>query len=412
VTDADTGTNARATRGAAAVVALSTLAIGLGASMGFLWGFLATDLRLDLGLSRAQVGILVSVFFGSTGLGSISGGVLCDRLGPRIAVTANLVVVAAASAAVCLWPTYVTLLVVSIIAGAAYSLGNAGTNVAIAAAVPVWRRGVALTVKTAGVPTLAGLGALLGPWAAARSGWIIVIGTVGAGAAIASVLSLLLLPADRPHRASVEGHAPAALPGGFYWFPIASFLLILGCSPLFTWVVPFLEESLGVSATVAGQSASAAVAGGVAGMLLFAWRSDRAGPASRIQSVASATFGVAVGVGILSLSDGRSSLGLALVGATVGFASQLGAIGVMHAAIVDVAPDAVGRASGVTMTGYYLGALLAPAAFGAFVDITRSYAAAWLTCSLVLVVAAGAFLQASRRLSRTIPGECHADEAK
>ena len=63
-------------------------------------------------------------------------------------------------------------------------------------------------------------------------------------------------------------------------------------------------------------------------------------------------------------------LALAIVGTVIGIAVQLSAIGTMHATIVDRAPGAVARATGWTMTGYYLGALVSPTAFGVVADVT------------------------------------------
>jgi MFS family permease len=56
-----------------------------------------------------------------------------------------------------------------------------------------------------------------------------------------------------------------------------------------------------------------------------------------------------------------------------------------------MAPKAVARASGVTMTGYYLGALVAPAQFGWLSDRSGSYAWPWLVCTLSAACAATVF---------------------
>ena len=72
------------------------------------------------------------------------------------------------------------------------------------------------------------------------------------------------------------------------------------------------------------------------------------------------------------------------VGVIVGIAAQLSAIGLMHAAIVDRARDAVARATGLTMTGYYIGALVSPFLFGVVADATDTFAWSWLgTASLL-----------------------------
>ena len=372
------------------------VAIGLGAAVGFIWGFVATALRLDLGITRAEVGVLIGLFFGSTGIGSITGGVMTDHLGARAAVVIDLAIVAIACAVVVAVPTYPILAMASILCGAAYALSNAGTNVALAAAVPLHQRAVALTAKTAGVPIMAALAALVGPWASARWGWASVFATVAVIAGLAAVGALVVLPPDRPD-AAMQREQHRRLPTGFVWMPVASFLLITGSQPLFAWIVPYLEEAIAVTTIQAGAISSAATATGVVGMLIVARRSDRLGPQARLTTVAMGCLITAGGVG-LTASGTAVGAWIVLVGAGLGLASQLGAIGVMHAAVVDLVPNAVGRASGVTMTGYYLGALGAPAGFGAVVDRTGSYTIAWGLSAVALIAAALAFDQARRRL--------------
>ena len=68
----------------------------------------------------------------------------------------------------------------------------------------------------------------------------------------------------------------------------------------------------------------------------------------------------------------------------------------MQAAFVDRAGPAVGRATAVTMTGYYLGAVAAPTTFGAIVDTVGSYSWAWFVGCVLLVGAALAYRLAGR----------------
>ena len=377
------------------VVAVCTVAIGLGASIGFLWGFVANLLRADLGLSRGQVGLLISVYFGATGVASIAGGVFTDRFGARAAVVTDLVVVTLAATVVVLVPVYPVLLAASVVAGAAYSLGNAGTNVAIAAAVPLRLRATALTVKTAGVPAMAVIGALLAPAFAARSSWLVVYRTIAVLAAIAVVAAAAVLPDDRPG-ARRPITSDRQLPPGFLYFPIGAFLLIGGSQPLYSWIVPFLEDALELTPAVAGRATAFASAVGVVVMVAFARRSDRLGVHMRVRMVVISTLATAVGVALVAVGPAVGT-GLTVAGATLGTAAELAAVGVLHAAVVDAAPRAVGRASGITMTGYYLGALVAPAGFGWLVDRSDgSYPPAWWVTAAMLLVGAAAFERAGR----------------
>ncbi len=56
----------------------------------------------------------------------------------------------------------------------------------------------------------------------------------------------------------------------------------------------------------------------------------------------------------------------------------------------------------MTMTGYYLGALVSPVLFGALVDATGRYSIPWLVGVVALAFAGGAFAMLDRRLVRTV----------
>ena len=84
------------------------------------------------------------------------------------------------------------------------------------------------------------------------------------------------------------------------------------------------------------------------------------------------------------------------VGDIVGVAVQLAVIGTMHAALVDRAPHAVATATGITMTGYYLGALVSPVGFGALVDATGSYSWGWFVLACMLAASIPAWRMGGR----------------
>ena len=103
------------------------------------------------------------------------------------------------------------------------------------------------------------------------------------------------------------------------------------------------------------------------------------------------------GASCLLLAGGRFlGLPVAMVGVLGGIILQFASIGTMHAAVVDRAGAAVARATAATMTGYYLGALVSPVAFGAFVDGVGSYEWAWLILGILLGASAVAFRLAGR----------------
>jgi MFS family permease len=383
----------RLDRGHAPVIVVSAAVVGVGASLGFIPGFLATALSDDLGVSRGQVGLIVGVYFGCTGLGSVLGGRLTDRLGARVAIVLDMVVVAAAACFVSLVGRYWAWLLAAIFAGAGYALANAGTNVALARSTPAQSRTLAMSIKTAGVPTMATLTAAVGPLAAERWSWQLVIG-VAMGVALAVAIAAAVV--IEPHRSTVIVRAESGhLPRGFVWFAIAAFLVIAGSQPLYSWTVAYLEQALDTSAGVAGGVTAIASAVGVCFMVLNGARADRVGPARRIHRIMILVT-INAAATTLVLAGLAAGVTVVFVGAVLGISTQLASIGTMHAAVVDRAPDAVARATGVTMTGYYLGALAAPSAFGALTDATGTFAWSWLMTIALLLLALPAWVMAGR----------------
>jgi predicted MFS family arabinose efflux permease len=208
------------------------------------------------------------------------------------------------------------------------------------------------------------------------------------GVAVVAAAVALLASATLPRGGTVERAADRGpLPSGFVRFPIACFLLIAGTQPLFSWVVPYLRDAAGLSLTAAGRLAAVGSALGVVVMIAVASRSDRLGPGNRVPTIVVLCGACAVG-GVLLAAGTRAGVIVGAIGFVGGAVSQLAAIGLLHASIVDVAPDAVGRGSGVAMTGYYLGALVAPWLFGFLVDRSGGFVTPWLVCAGSCVAAA------------------------
>lgn len=386
-------------RAVVSVVGVCAVAIGMGAGFVNLVAYLIPVLREDLGISRTAAGAVVSAYFGATGIGSIAGGRIADRVGARWSVVAQLTTVAAGAGVTAAAGVYPVLLAAAVLVGFAYAMANAGTNIAVAAAVPVSRRGIGLTLKTAGGPTFASLAAFTAGAVGRSLGWRPMLAGLAVLAALGAVLAWRVLPDDRPERGSVDIRV-GVLPPGFLWFPVAAFLFIAGAQSLFQWIVPYLEEGVGAAPGVAGAITSASIACGVVGMVFAALRSDRLGEGNRIVVLIAACIMCAVGEA-LAIVGGHLGVVWAAAGAVIGIVGLLGGTGVLHAAVVDAAPHAVGRASGVTFSGYYVGALVAPVAFGAVTDATGSYDAGWVLSMASVLLGALAFTRCAPKARPT-----------
>ena len=377
-----------------AVVAASMLALGIGSSLGFFPGYYVAAVRDDLGVSRAQVGLLVSLHFGCTGLGSIICARITEKIGTRNAVVADQVIVAVAAWAAALLDSYAALLAAAVFAGFGYALANAATNEAVAASVPESRRTLALSAKTSGVPTIALISAVLVPWASDRWSWNLILMIGGTIAAASALISSAVIPDIRATRKQSQ-RRESILPNGIWWFAVSAFFLIGASQPLFSWAVPYLDEGLGTSKPVAGAIAGAAAGLGAVCMSLTALRADYLGRTRRVPLIVGLCSILAVS-NLVVMSGLTLGLVVATIGLFAGLIVQLAAIGIMHAAVVDRAPQAVARATGVTMTGYYMGALATPVSFGAMVDWLGTYTWAWLAMALGAAIAAACFARANR----------------
>ena len=376
----------------AVVVAVSTASTGFASIVAFAPGYIATALRADLGLDRWQVGLVITVHFVCTAVASMGSGRVTDRWGARAASVTALLLVALAAGLAAVVGSYAVLFVAAVLGGIGYAVVNVATTVAVVGVVTARRRTVALAARTSGVPAVGALASAAGPWVANRWSWEWVLGGLGAAAAVVALVAAWVLPDDHVGRSAPAEHR---LPRHFVWFPVAAFLLIFGSQPMYSWSVPYLEESLGAAPALSGVLVGMATAIGAGVMILAGLAVDRAGPSRRIPLTVA--FALATGAsGALILAGGTFGVGVAVLGVVGGISLQLACIGTMQAAFVDRAGPAVGRATAVTMTGYYLGAVAAPTTFGAIVDTVGSYSWAWFVGSVLLVGAALAYRLAGR----------------
>ncbi|MCY3804990.1 MAG: MFS transporter [bacterium] len=385
----------RKPRPAAVVVGVSTLSIAFNSAYGYVPGFMATALRADLGIDRWHVGLLVSLYFGCAGVASLAAGRVCDRVGGRLTVFGGMAFVVVASGLAAGLGGYAPLPAAGVLAGLGYSLNNVGTNVAVAGAVSPRRRAVALSTRSSGILLMSALTAAVAPVVAGRWDWRWVYGGLGVGAAAMALVTLAVLRDNTGDPHELLRRRSLRLPRGFFWFPVGAFCLIAGAQPLLSWTVPYAEESLGLSATWAGVLVGASSAVGAVAMVGTGVGADRLGAHRRMRLLVVLVAGT--GVSCLLLAGGHQlGLPVAMVGVLGGIILQFAGIGTMHATVVDRAGPAVARATAATMTGYYLGALVSPVAFGAFVDTVGSYEWAWLVLGVLLGGSAVSFRLAGR----------------
>lgn len=162
-----------------------------------------------------------------------------------------------------------------------------------------------------------------------------------------------------------------------------------------TWPVLYLVEGLHQSSGLAGALVALCLSVGT-GVLLAVGRwggswLSRLGTSVLVLGTCLCGSGV-----LLLLLAPELGVVVAVLGLAAAVSGNLLVVTLVQSAVVTVAPRAVGRATGVLLTGYYLGALVGPAVFGALADTAGGYRAAWAGSLTALVLSGFAFVRCRR----------------
>jgi MFS family permease len=380
-----------------------TVAAGL-ASLGilpaFLLGSLASLVREDLGMTRAQVGLAISAFLLVYAIVCVPGGRAADRVGARRALGAACVVVVAVAAGIALMAsTFLHVVLLLGVAGAAMGVADPTANMALSRGLNPARQGLAFALKESAGPGATLLAGLAVPTIALTLGWRWTFAACG----LLVALLVLLLPwlpggsagssdpapggagtgaTSAPRRLS--GLVPVAVAGGF------------GTAAAIAMGAFFVESAAnaGVELGMAGLLLSVGSVFGITGRLAMGWLADRRGVG--FGTVALLLLGGALGSLALSASQVRPLL---LIGTVLSFAAGWGWAALLIYAVVRAWRDMPGSATGVVVAGLTLGAAIGPAVFG-WVSSHVSFAVAWYV-NAALAVTSAALVARARATERS-----------
>jgi sugar phosphate permease len=365
------------------VVLLLTMTVAIG--MQFAIPILGPLIMPDLGLSRAQLGAVTTVFFLIGAATSTSAGRWTDAVGGRRSLFATHLAAGAAFVIAAAARSLLLLLVAAAVAGLGAALANPATNRLILAGFPRGSRGAIVGLKQSGVQlgglvagvALPSLALLLG-WQRALLSW-----TVLAAATAAITVRIVAATLDPP--GGPMGRGTTRPTGGPTITVLCAFAALMGfgVASVNTYLPIYSVEVVGTSVTTAGLVVSTLAVLGIASRLGWGWRADRLARPIRVLPILS--VGALVGTMLLLLAAEVGPWAL-WVGAAVLGGTALGWNGVaMLVAMNAVPPEQAGWASGRVIRFFYFGLVISPVPFGLLADRLSSYVVGWVFVALAFV---------------------------
>ena len=410
--------------------AWSILGILLGAqfvmSMGALgYGPLAPYLRETYGISRSQVGSLISIFYFTCTLTAIPAGIIVDRIGARLTLIFCLFMEGIPYAALSLAGNYFFLAVFSALSGIGYAFINQVSTKGIMQWFASRARATAMGMKQSGVTIGGAVVAWLLPVLSVAYNWEWGVLSISFSMFLMALVAFLFYreypPEDAEDTEYALSSAPAAGPERekaqdiFATMRQPTLLTLLVVVPflafsqgcLVGFLVLYLKEELHFSVETAGACMTAAMIAATVGRIGWGAASDVIFRGDRVKPLI-----------ILSLAGGISVVGMALLsrnsshGAVFLWSMLLGVtLSGWNGLVMILSAELGGKARAastvsIVLTGLGLGFMAGPVVFG-FVADHRGYFTSWMLVLASSLMSAAGFLRIywirEKRSGETLP---------
>lgn len=362
----------------------------MGSMANFTVAVVAPEAAPDIGVRATYIGMFTSIVYVLAMVSGTLTGAFIHRYG-AIRVCQFTMLMAAAGMVSIAFASPLLAVLSAIFLGFAYGPFNpASAHVLIGLSTPRWRP-LIFSLKQTGVPLGGALAGALVPVLVLTYGWK---GATLAVGVVALVVIFLVQPlrstfdADRKPDwplASASVMTPLRL---VFTDPMLRRYLAVGFAYSGTQVsigaffVVYLAEAVDMSLVEAGVLFVFVQAGGILGRIVWALILQR-GVSTRVLL---AGLGLLTAVGLVAMASVTSMWPRAVI-ATFGFVlgtSSFGWVGIYLAEIASLAPEGkVGDATGGTQFVSFAGVVTIPPCFGALINVTGSYAAAFLAIALL-----------------------------
>ncbi|WP_369046554.1 MFS transporter [Sinomonas sp. P10A9] len=388
-------------RSGGALAVLRTVALtAVTVSPTFLMGSMAVQIRQDIDLGPAGIGIGAAVMFGVGGLLAPLSGALVERAGPRAGMAGAALLTSVALLGMASATDFGNLAAALAVAGAANALGQPATNIGLSRAIVPHRLGTALGAKQASIPTASLLGGLAVPMGALAVGWRWMFVSAAAIALFVGLWNwtraLAAAPAPSVPTGGSVPRAGTSRPA-MVLFSCGGGLAAAAATSLGIFLVDSAVSS-GISPGMAGGVFAAVAAIGLLARVAAGALIDARPLWSPYLLVAAMLVVGSVGFGFLAVG---SPWGIA-AGALFAYGAGWAWPGLMHYGVVRGGHAGVGRATGYLQIGLSLGAACGPLAFG-LISEEWSYGASWALAGVALAGSAAVIAVGNALDSRSHP---------
>ncbi|MDX6648526.1 MAG: hypothetical protein QOJ97_477 [Solirubrobacteraceae bacterium] len=340
---------------------------------------LAPALRSEFSLSLEELGVVLATVNVGIFLTLFAWGVLADRIGERIVLTAGLAAAAGALLAAAAAPSYGWLLVALVAAGMAGASAIGASGRAIMGWFGRSERGMALGVRQTGVPLGGALAAVALPLVVAAADLRAALLLLAVGCAAAAIVSWHWMReapeaalAGRPPIVAPEPHRDRRL----WRLSFGSSLIVVAQSALFGFLVIFLHDEKGWSVAAAAGALGVLYAGGAVARILAGRWSDRIDErVAPLRVLVACSSVLMVAAAALDAAGVPTLVMLAVLLAGGVLASSWNGLSLTAAAEMS-GRERAGKAIGVQNTMLNGAGSVAPVAFAALV-VASSWALSW-----------------------------------
>jgi MFS family permease len=361
-------------------------------------------LMAEFGLSFTQVGLAMTVFFVTSGVGQALAGFVVDRFGALRVLTGGIVLLSASGLVLASAQSFGMLIGAAMVAGLGNSVFHPADFTLLNRRVSTPRLGHAFSVH--------GLSGNLG-WAASPVLMVAVAGTwgwraSGIAASIVGVCALAFLLANRRMLADaplavVEGKQAKGGTFGFLGVPVVwmcfvfFFFTVMAFGILQNFAVPIFERDYGVSLALATSGLTAYLLGAAAGTGTGGFFASQGNTQERNVAIAlsvAALCAVALATG--SAPTWGIIVLMGIMGFGAGFSGPSRDMLVRRAATSTFGQAAFGRIYGFVYSGIDVGLACAPLAFGPLMDAGRYSHVLWGVAALQTLAIATALTVGSK----------------